>query len=410
MITIKNCNYILFDHLEKLVEEGKLKGRKVVLFGLNSSSYASKEYLEGKGVQIYAYIDNNEKKLLDMEEMIEDTMQHHLSGQDYSDASGKFVRAYKPEALLTPFDDDFVILIASKYYPSMLLQLEALGYQENKHVFKTVDFYGLDEILAGEEDIRGLEEFNQKQIREKQLEMVDYIAKVCKDHNLNLYMTGGTLLGAVRHKGYIPWDDDIDLTIPMSDYRKMIDIMIADDKYDVYTMYNCPDSCNAFYMRLVDRDTIRKSWGFPFLTTSGVDIDIFPLIGMPDNAKDRQAFFDRLRRLVTRYSVLNVETVNVTEEVLEKKARIRNEVLELIEKYDFYQSEMGGYILSKYWERDIMPTSIYDGKLEMAFEDRTLIAPTGYDDYLARIFGDYMQLPPEKEQYVTHNYKIYKRK
>ena len=409
MISVHNYNSILYENLDRLVEGGSLTNKKIVLFGLNSSSYATKDYLEKKGLKIYAYIDNNAKKLLDIEEFIDDTLRHHLSSKDYDEADRKFVRAYKPESLLEPFDDNAVILIASKYYPSMLLQLEKMGYKENVHVFKTVDFYGLDEILKRETDIVGKRELTTEEIRAKQLELVAYIVDVCEKNELNYYMTGGTLLGAVRHKGYIPWDDDIDLTIPMPDYRKMIDIMIAEDKYEVYTMYNNPESCNAFYMRLIDRDTIRKSWGFPYLTTSGVDIDIFPLIGMPDNANERQAFFDRLRRLVSRYYLISVETEKITDEILDKKKRIRDEVLEMIEKYNFYESEYGGYILSKYWERDIMPTSVYDGKIEMPFEDTTLIAPTGYKEYLERIFGDFMKLPPEKEQYVTHNYKIYER-
>lgn len=409
MVSVHNYNSILYENLDRLVEGGSLTNKKIVLFGLNSSSYATKDYLEKKGLKIYAYIDNNAKKLLDIEEFIDDTLRHHLSSKDYDEADRKFVRAYKPESLLEPFDDNAVILIASKYYPSMLLQLEKMGYKENAHVFKTVDFYGLDEILKRETDIVGKRELTTEEIRAKQLELVAYIVDVCEKNELNYYMTGGTLLGAVRHKGYIPWDDDIDLTIPMPDYRKMIDIMIAEDKYEVYTMYNNPESCNAFYMRLIDRDTIRKSWGFPYLTTSGVDIDIFPLIGMPDNANERQAFFDRLRRLVSRYYLISVETEKITDEILDKKKRIRDEVLEMIEKYNFYESEYGGYILSKYWERDIMPTSVYDGKIEMPFEDTTLIAPTGYKEYLERIFGDFMKLPPEKEQYVTHNYKIYER-
>lgn len=409
MVSVHNYNSILYENLDRLVEGGSLTNKKIVLFGLNSSSYATKDYLEKKGLKIYAYIDNNAKKLLDIEEFIDDTLRHHLSSKDYDEADRKFVRAYKPESLLEPFDDNAVILIASKYYPSMLLQLEKMGYKENVHVFKTVDFYGLDEILKRETDIVGKRELTTEEIRAKQLELVAYIVDVCEKNELNYYMTGGTLLGAVRHKGYIPWDDDIDLTIPMPDYRKMIDIMIADDKYDVYTMYNNPENCNAFYMRLIDRGTIRKSWGFPHLTTSGVDIDIFPLIGMPDNANERQAFFDRLRRLVSRYYLISVETEEVTEAILNKKKKIREEVLEMIEKYNFYESEYGGYILSKYWERDIMPTSVYYGKIEMPFEDTTLIAPTGYKEYLERIFGDFMKLPPEKEQYVTHNYKIYER-
>jgi len=310
--------------------------------------------------------------------------------------------------LLIPFQDDVVILIASKYYPSMCEQLVHMGYKENIHIFRTLDFYGLDDIIKDDDIIQTARELSEQEIRKIQMDMTVYLMNLCRKNGLHCFMTGGTLLGAVRHKGYIPWDDDIDMTIPMPDYKKLIDLIIEDDQYEVFTIYSHPESCSHFYMKIIDKNTTMKLWEYPFLTTSGVTIDVFPLIGLPKRMDETKVFFNRIRHLNTMYSNSFLEEIEVDDEMLlSYRKELRNEILDMIERYDYYESENTGYILSKYWEKDIMPRAIYKDEIEMEFEDIILAAPVGYAEYLERIFGDYMQLPPEKEQYVTHNYKVY---
>lgn len=405
MLTKQNKSNLLLDNLDKLIENNVLEGKKIVLFGLNISSYATKDYLEKKGYQIYAYIDNNEQKLLDLQEVFYTTLPKHIPFQHSEFIQNSIIKAYKPEEALTPFQNDFVILISSKYYPTMLLQLNKLGYQENVHVWKTVDFQGVDEIVAGETDIQGLEEMDAEAIRKKQLEIVAYVVDVCKRHSLNIYMGGGTLLGAVRHQGYIPWDDDIDLLLPMPDYKKLIDIIIEEDKYDVYTTYK-NEECNNFYLRVLDRDTIVKRWTYPFLSTGGVDIDVFPLMGLPARADETKTFFNRMRHI---YGMYTNSFLNFFDDAADRsfQLKLKSQIIEMTERYDFYESAQAGYILSKYWERDIMPRSIYDETIMLPFEDMELPAPAGYDGYLQYLFGDYMTLPSEKDRYAPHNYRAY---
>lgn len=407
MFVIENKSDLLYANLDKLIEKGSFENKKIVLFGLNTSSYVTKKYLESKGYTIYAYIDNNDKKVLESNEMLVDILPRHIPMTAYNELRKIMVKAYAPTELLSQYMEDVVILIASKYYPSMCQQLEQMGYVENIHIFKTLDFYGVEDIIKGDTSLDGLVELDASEVRKIQLQITQYLKDLCRKNGLKYYMTGGTLLGAVRHKGYIPWDDDIDITIPMPDYKKLIDLIIEDNKYDVFTTYNEPDRCSHFYMKIIDRNTLMKLWEYPFLTTSGVSIDVFPLIGLPNRMDETRKFFNRVRHLNTVFSNSFLETIEADEQMKEYRKIIREQVVAMIEQYNYYESENTGYILSKYWEKDIMPRAVYGGEIEMQFEDITLAAPVGYAEYLERIFGDYMQLPPEKEQYVTHNYKVY---
>lgn len=408
MFVIENKSDLLYRNLDKLIEQGHFENKKIILFGLNTSSYVTKKHLESRGYTIHAYVDNNDKKVLESNEMLVDILPRHIPMTTYQELKKMMVKAYKPSDLLGQYMEDAVILIASKYYPSMCQQLEQMGYQENVHIFKTLDFYGIDDIIKEDSSLEGLTRLNEQEIRKIQLQITVYLKELCKKNGLKYYMTGGTLLGAVRHKGYIPWDDDIDITIPMPDYKKLIDLILADDKYDVFTTYNEPDMCSHFYMKIIDRNTVMKLWEYPFLTTSGVSIDVFPLVGLPERMDETRNFFNRIRHLNTVFSNSFLETIEADEEMIEYRRSIRNQVVSMMEQYCYYESENTGYILSKYWEKDIMPRAIYSDEMEMEFEDITLAAPVGYAEYLERIFGDYMQLPPEKEQYVTHNYIVAK--
>ena len=407
MVTIQNKSILLLNNLDKLIANKTFENKKIVLFGLNTSSYTMQKYLQVKGYSICSYIDNNDKKVLETQELLYTILKRHTSPSCYEQLRRTFIPAYKPANLLMPFCDDYVILIASKYYPSMCQQLQAMGYKENIHIFRTVDFYELDEILKDESDVDRLIELDSDSIRKKQLEIVAYLVDTCNRHNLNIYMTGGTLLGAVRHSGFIPWDDDVDLTIPMPDYKELIDIIIEENQYDVFTIYNEPDLCSNFYMCVSDRDSIVKRWNYPFLTTTGIDVDVFPLIGLPKQLDEQKVFFNRIRHLNTIFTNSFLDYLDDDVEEIAYRKTIREEICEMMEQYNFYESKMAGYILSKYWEKDIMPQNIYEDTILMQFENLELPAPSGYDVYLQNIFGDYMKLPPEKERYATHNARAY---
>lgn len=406
MFIKENKSDILYKNLDCLIADGIFEGKKIVLFGLNISSYATKSYLEEKGYSIFSYIDNSQTKVLDTQELLVQVLPRHICTSAQKNLSASLIPANTPEKLLLPFQDDYVILISSKYYPDMCKQLNKMGYQENVHIFKAVDFQEIDSVIANETDIKGLTPMTTEEIRAKQLEIVKYVVDLCQKNNLNIYMGGGTLLGAVRHQGYIPWDDDIDLILPLPDYMKLIELIQQDDKYDLYNTFTHSD-CANFYTRVIDRSSIVKRWTYPNMTTGGVDIDVFPLSGLPDRLDESKEFFSRLRRM---YTIYTNSFVDMTGESDEKKAflsDLRKTILEMAERYNFYESKTAAYLFSKYWDKDLMPQEIYKDTVYLKFEGMELPAPVGYDIYLEYLFGDYMTLPEEKDRYAPHNYRAF---
>ena len=404
---IENINNYLYRNLDQLIENGVLDNKKIVLFGLNTTSYSTKNYLEDRGYHVTAYIDNDIKKLEDAKEIIESLVPRQLSKDAYHDVIDQFVRAYKPEELFGDFQDDVIILIASKYYVQMVEQLEKLGYVENTHIIKTVDFYDLNHFLTEDDWMKGLRELNSQEVKQKQLQILQYLKQVCNENGLRYYLCGGTLLGAIRHKGYIPWDDDIDVAMPMSDYIKLYELLKQNDSYQPVTIYNHPDEYYNFFMKLTDVNTVMKSWEYPFLMTNGISIDVFPLFGLPDNNKEIDYFYNRIRKLNTKFIESFIEFSTETPEILRERAKLREEIIKMMEQYPFDDCEKIGYVLSKYREKEIMNRSIYSGAMEVPFEDCEFSIASGYKEYLEIIFGDYMKLPSKTDQFTTHNYRAF---
>lgn len=407
MIVIENINKFLFEKLDALIEEGMFEDRHIILFGLNTSSYSTKNYLATKGYSIYAYVDNDERKRKDANKAIADVMSHHMNMSPKLESD--FVRCYTPEELLSEYDDKAVILIASKYYNSMREQLQKLGYQEGKHIIKTVDFYGLDKVLEDQEWETNMQRLGDAEVRNIQIEIMEHVKEMCRENNLRYFISGGTLIGAVRHGGYIPWDDDIDFVMPIPDYKKLIELFEDDERYEVLTIYNHPDDYFNFFTRIIDKTTVMKTWEYPFLMTSGVNVDLFPLMGLPDSAYERIQFYDKIRELNTQFISTFIEYNIDQNAVLEQRAYLRDTIIAMMEQYNYDESEYIGYIISKYREKEIMPRSIYEGSVELPFENTMFHAAVGYKEYLKILFGDYMKLPPEKERYSQHNFVAYKK-
>ncbi len=407
-IQMENVNDYMFRNIDGLIDSQKLEGKKIVLFGLNTSSYAAKSYLESKGRSVYAYIDNDKRKVEEMTEFLNDVLPRHMNAGSCADMQREIVGAYFPEQLLGEFDDDVVILIASKYYVQMCEQLQNMGYEENKHIFKTVDFYGLEDLIKDFSPGVEYREMTTEEVRHCQIGILKKVRQVCEEHGLRYYLCGGTLIGAVRHKGYIPWDDDIDVIMPYSDYLKFLELMKDDQEYVVSSQYTMPEKCFSFFGRMIDKRTVMKWWEYPFLTTSGVNIDIFAISGVPEKSEDIEHFYNKVRRLNTKYMETYLE-MEQTEALLEKREVLRKEILRMLEMYDFDSSEKA-FCISKYKEKEILPVSIYRDKIKMQFEDDEYDVAAGYDMYLKSLYGDYMKLPPANQQVGCHNYKAFVRK
>lgn len=402
-ITLKNLNYYLTNNLMERIRQGTFHDKEIILFGTNSTSHLMKKVLNESGYRVAAYIDNDKIKCQDLNQFLQFTMTHHMNVLVKQE---DLVFAYDPEEYLGKYRESAVILIASKYYPQMKIQLQDMGYEEEKQIFQIVDFYALEQLIQNE-DMSSYRRLQMEEVREMQMELMRYVRDICEKNGLRYYMCGGTLLGAVRHNGYIPWDDDVDLAMPMPDYLKFIGIVKQMGNYTSLNIYDYPDDYYNFFMRLIHPETYMKYWEYPFLMTTGVSIDIFPLFGLPAQQKERDFFYKTIRLLNERYISTYMEHDSDTEELVSMRHDLQSQIEGMMEQYPFDECEWIGNVLSKYREKEIMPRAIYQNQVPLKFEKDTFAAAGGYVDYLRRMFGDYMQLPPEKDRMNTHNYNAY---
>lgn len=263
------------------------------------------------------------------------------------------------------------------------------------------------------------------ELKKIEFEMLKYVKKVCKQKNLKYYLAGGTLLGAIRHKGFIPWDDDIDILMPRSDYNKFISIISEEenDKYKILTPNN--EDYYYFFSKLVDNRTILNEKNVKPIKNLGIYIDIFPLDGLPNNLCDIEKHANLLIKKFKLYQNSKSDTYCISNSIVKKCAKalvkspyhiickIKNwkkrkkQILSLMEKYDFENSNKVAYILSAYGKREILDKTVFAESKTVVFEGEEFSAPANYNQYLSSLYGDYMKLPPEKDRKSHHLFNAY---
>lgn len=266
------------------------------------------------------------------------------------------------------------------------------------------------------------------QIQQESLKILDTVSALCDKLNLRYYLAYGTLIGAVRHKGFIPWDDDIDIMMPRQDYKVLLDYFRdhADElkPLELFSIYNCPEYpymitriSNSDYVLDVHNE---KPYGL------GLFIDIYPMDGMGCT----EAEYEALKGKASRYSSLCFLSTRLHCEKGNTKSKLKMAVkypafllaklcgkdvfikkLEaMAAKCDYDTSEYVGCLV---WGSDgtkgVFPKAWFESTADVEFEGRTYKAPVGYHQVLTRLYGDYMQLPPEKDRIAHHFYKAYKK-
>lgn len=254
-----------------------------------------------------------------------------------------------------------------------------------------------------------------KEISRIQLEIMDEVHRICTQNQITYYIVYGTLLGAVRHKGFIPWDLDIDVAMPREDYERFKCVCQKDLNreytyldYQSFQNYMRPHAliCHNGTRLHIKYDSVNKS-----AMELGVYVDIFPLDNAPDSEhlrskhqkvlkrirhfKDRRLpycySFNRWKRFVhcvisALLSWVSVPKLNAYQQKQMQKYRGQD---------TGYICSMGsGYAYSK----ECMARDIYGKPALLEFEGRHYYAPEKYTDYLKRMYGDYMCLPPEEER------------
>ncbi len=260
-----------------------------------------------------------------------------------------------------------------------------------------------------------------EELKQIEFNIMSYFADVCERNGWRYFIGGGTLLGAVRHKGFIPWDDDIDVYMPRPDYMAFIGACekVLDDNHKLFAHYMQEDYYHPF-ARLCDTRTVYNETRVAGCQL-GVNIDIFPVDGLPTDESESNRFFKRIDFL-HRTRLLSVRN-NLTKwsgfEWLVKmpfamfaravgpKRWVRR-IDKLVRKYDFDTSQYVGMLVSiNYGTAERMDKASFSNFTDMQFESRTFKAPAGYHKYLTQCYGDYMTPPPEHKRDTRHRFEAF---
>ncbi len=256
-----------------------------------------------------------------------------------------------------------------------------------------------------------------------ELKIMERFAEICDKNGLRYFLMGGTFLGAVRHKGFIPWDDDIDVGMPREDYDRFCDLVddALPESY-VFRNFTKGNEMTIYYSRIEDSSFVIRDFSANINRIRYAWIDIFPLDGMPNNGvlRNIHKFVLLSCKLALQYSnfstVVNqdlpgrrgLEKVLIGVGNLIKPERFFNtqdclwKLDKALRKYRYADSNQVVNFLGAYKFREMFPKEIYEKTADYEFEGKRYCAPADYDKVLSQMYGDYMTPPPDADKYKHH--------
>ena len=266
-----------------------------------------------------------------------------------------------------------------------------------------------------------MKRLNADGIKRTELSILKQFNAYCRAHNLKYYLAGGTLLGAIRHKGFIPWDDDIDICMPRPDYERFLHEFPLKNKNK--NLQICDVRFNNFdapFSKLIATNTLVVNKYINNIANTKLWIDIFPVDGLPENIDEvvriyRKCNYYRKMLLLCDANLGEGKTPfrKGLKYVLKPlcnlygKKKLINKLIEISKTYAYEQSDyVGTVVWGLYGAGERMLKTEFEKCVIVEFEGYLLPTFSCWDSYLRGLYGDYMKLPPlEKRQ--THDMEAY---
>lgn len=263
-----------------------------------------------------------------------------------------------------------------------------------------------------------MQQLAEDDLKQIQIEILDVVATFCKEHGIRYWIDSGTLLGSIRHKGYIPWDDDIDIGMLRPDYERFKELFNAENSRYQLICNDLDPTCIYPFAKVLDTQTVLYEPDEEHGVQTCINIDIF----IYDNAPDDDAECKRMYDARDRYVMLNllqnrlIGTHSLSKDIVKfvgyhvlrhfPVACFATKVVENAKSYDVVETGYVGNFTAV--SRIKVSKHVFDSFITGEFEGKYYNIPVGYDEWLTAFYGDYMQLPPAEKRVAHHMYVAYK--
>lgn len=287
-------------------------------------------------------------------------------------------------------------------------------------IFWLVVGYGLM-ICEKEKNIRYKEVTDISEIQQMELGIMEYIHEVCHKIGVKYFLSYGSLIGAVRHQGFIPWDDDMDICMLRDDYEKLQDYLIAhpDERYEVMSYKNNINYVYPF-MKIQDNHTYLVEEDVRIDSNMGIYVDVFPV----DGYEDDQVFKDKMTKIIKKrqLSCYTFKGITNTKSVVNSMIRYISVIIfyftntnkyvsqidELAKSRKVEDYELVDYVVYKDMNKPVWKREWLEQVEAGSFEGKEFMIPKHYHEILTSDYGNYMQLPPVEQQVSHHDFKLWK--
>ncbi|MBQ9744179.1 MAG: LicD family protein [Clostridia bacterium] len=260
------------------------------------------------------------------------------------------------------------------------------------------------------------------ELQSKLVEMLSWYHNFCVEHGLRYYAAGGTALGAVRHKGFIPWDDDIDVVMPRPDYEKFKELSASFDA-DFRYRAEFPNQNKDFvyqYGKLYDTTTTLIE-STRFKTKRGIFIDIFPIDGAGNTREEALEHLKDVFKKINLLSAYNcairkgrkfyknaaVVAMRCVPRFILNPKKISEKAEDMCRSVSYDDSKFVANLVGLGTHKEIMEREWMGTPTIAPFENVQIYCPEFCDKYLTQLFGDYMKLPPEEKRVSHHEFLSY---
>lgn len=271
--------------------------------------------------------------------------------------------------------------------------------------------------------MENIKELELREIQKKEYAVLKEFDLFCKNNKLKYTLAGGSLLGCVRHNGFIPWDDDIDVSMPREDYNYLINNYNNNNHFKIVSIYN-NENYGLLHARMYDDRTLvvdevigRNNFNI------GIFIDIFPIDNLGETQSEAMKNFNKnifLKNILIASNWVKFES-SKTHSIIYEPVRLIFYIISrfynpnrLAKKLDsIFSSGTGmgkkyqGVHCGVYKNKEVFDANIYDKVIKMKFEDGYFCCIEQYDYYLKRFYGNYLMMPPISKRVHHHTFKAY---